>query len=270
MPMDRLVTVVIQAIGDYDASGQYIAGPDRFYRRWATLIDTSISRYLSIGGSRAEEDAAYRMRYFPELAAGDVRIAFLVEDDGDSYKIISISEPTGRDGNTRRRWLEVQCIRQDFGVEIPPGSITIPVTPDTPDTEIEIPDTMDMGGLLASPTFTLLSTVTRGDSLDDDLDFPPADEASILAAWNSGTYWAFLMDFLYVVSSQVGGQSSILIPIRREVQTGTALHAFFVCNSNRIQADRGYLWLAAGTVRLHFDDTDSLPANAICNLYGVS
>ena len=115
MPLDRLVTIDIQGTGDTNAAGQYIAGPDTSYRRWATLVDTSISRTLEVGGLRAEEDALYRVRYFPELAGADVRLTFVTEDDGDNYRVTNITEPTGRDGNTRRRWLEIQCIRQDFG-----------------------------------------------------------------------------------------------------------------------------------------------------------
>ena len=70
---------------------------------WATLVDTTllIGRYrLGEGGSRAEESALYRVRYFAALAGANVRTLFLTEADGDRYTVTNVSEATGRDGNT--------------------------------------------------------------------------------------------------------------------------------------------------------------------------
>lgn len=264
MPTDRLVTVNVQGIGDYDAAGVYHPGPDRFFRRWATLVDTSLERTLRLGGTRAEESALYRVRYFPELAGADVRLTFLTEDDGDNYRVTNITEPTGRDGRTRRRWLEVDCIRADLGSSAP-----TPTDTDDTDDDTDTPDMMDMGGLMAAPTFTLLSTATEGNIADDELDFPQADKAPILSAWNSGTYWAMLLDMQWEVQSQIVGQATALIPIRREVQADASLRAHFVTNINSATVDRGYLWLASGTARLKFA-ANSIPANAVIKLYGVS
>lgn len=113
MPTDRVITVGIQQPGDYNQAGQFVPGVEAEYRRWATLIDTSLERLIQQGGSRGEEDALYRVRYFRALAEADVRITFVTEADGDRYTVSGIEEVTGRDGNTRRRWLELTCIRAD-------------------------------------------------------------------------------------------------------------------------------------------------------------
>ena len=47
------------------------------------------------------------------LASANVLTTFLIEADGDRYTVTNISEATGRDGNVRRRWLELDCIRAD-------------------------------------------------------------------------------------------------------------------------------------------------------------
>ena len=259
MPTDRMVTVNIQSLGVYNAAGIYIAGADNLNRRWATLIDTSVDRTLHLGqgGSRAEETALYRVRYFKELASADVRITFLTEDDGDRYRVTRITEQTGRDGNTRRRWLEIDCIRADLGAAVP----TPAETADTEATPMDM-----MGGLMAAPTFTELASVTQPSQDDDDISFASA-EAVINTAWGSGDYWAFLLDIRKPEASSIEHQASALIVIRRPVVT--ALQATFTMNVSNAKSASGYLHLASGTARVHFDDT-SVPADSVCKLYGVS
>ena len=113
MPTDRIITINLQAFGTYDDAGIYQPGADMLRRTWATLLDTTLFRYIIPAGARAEEDAIYRVRYFRELASADVRIVFVTEDDGDFYRVNRIEEVTGRDGKTRRRWLDISCIRPD-------------------------------------------------------------------------------------------------------------------------------------------------------------
>ena len=259
MPTDRLATINVQAIGDYNAAGIYIPGDDMFMRRWVTLVDTSVERTLTLGGggSRAEEQALYRTRYTKDLAGADVRIVFLTEDDGDRYRVTKISEVTGRDGNVRRRWLELDCTRADSGTVVP-----VPTEAET------MADMMNMGGLMAAPTFTELSSVTQGGAADDDIAFT-TDQAAINTAWNSGTYWAFLLDIQPPEAGSIQHQAATLILIRRAVQTGSALRAYFAMNIVSSKADRGYLHLASGTAMIHFDDI-SVPGMSVCKLYGVS
>ena len=153
MPTDRMVTINIQEFGTYNAAGNYQDGADGLHRRWVTLVDTSLERQIIPGGARAEADAVYRTRYFRALAEADIRITYLIEDDGDRYSIESIKEVTGRDGNVRRRWLELECLRPD------PNRMRDLPTED----EVDEHNTMDMmGGLMAAPTFTELATVTEG------------------------------------------------------------------------------------------------------------
>ena len=65
MPTDRVITVGIQQPGTYNDAGQFVDGTESEYRRWATLVDTSLERLILQGGSRGEEDALYRVRLFP-------------------------------------------------------------------------------------------------------------------------------------------------------------------------------------------------------------
>lgn len=274
MPTDRLITINLQELGDYNAAGIYIDGADMLMRRWATLIDTSIDRALTLGqgGSRAEETALYRVRYFKALAGADVRVTFLTEDDGDRYRVTRITEVTGRDGRVRRKWLELDCIRSDVGSAATPTPAA-PVTDTTTDVPLDmipdmIPDMIiDMGGLLAAPTFTVLGTVTEGGIADDEVDF--TNHAAINTAWNSGDYWAVLVELLYVVQDPIVGQATALIPIRRQIEVGQSLRAHFVTNIQNPKHDLGYLQLSSGTAKLKFDDL-SIPASCIVNLYGVS
>ena len=212
MPTDRLVTINIQGIGDYNAAGIYIPGADMFMRRWATLVDTSLERSLTLGqgGARAEEQALYRTRYFKELAGADVRIVFLTEDDGDRYRVTRITEVTGRDGNTRRKWLEVDCIRAD------PGTVVPEPTEEDVDHH-DMMDMMNMGGLMAAPTFTELASVTQGIA-DDDISFA-SQQAAVNTAWNSGDYWAFMLDIQQPEAGSVEHQATALILIRKPVTT---------------------------------------------------
>ena len=113
MPTDRIVTINIQAAGDYNDAGVFVPGADVLHRRWATLIDNSLERQLMGGGTRATDNVLYRTRYFAALAAADIRTTFLSEDNGPRYIINEITEVTGRDGNVRRRWLELECLRPD-------------------------------------------------------------------------------------------------------------------------------------------------------------
>ena len=258
---DRLITINLQDLGVHNQAGIYVVGTDNLHRRWATLVDTSVDRTFRLGqgGSRAEETALYRVRYFRALAGADVRITFLTEDDGDRYRVTNITEVTGRDGNIRRRWLELDCIRADLGAAVP-----TPAAPVT-DTTTEVMDMM--GGLMAAPVFTELGSAIEGGAADDEIDF--ADHAAINTAWNSGTYWAFLVDIQYDVQDPIVGQATALIPIRRQIEVGTSLRAHFVTNIQNAKADRGYLQLSSGTAKLKLDD-NSIPAEAVVKLYGVS
>ena len=113
MPTDRIVTINIQGGGTYDDAGVYQRGVDRLLRRWATLIDTSLERRFAIGGTIEYKNVLYRVRYFQDLADADIRITFLYDDAGIIYTLNTITEVTGRDGNIRRRWLELDCVRRE-------------------------------------------------------------------------------------------------------------------------------------------------------------
>ena len=113
MPLDRRITLQIFGEGDYDEAGRFQEGVQVDHHVWATLLDTSLTRTLGQSGARGEEDAIYRVRYFAELAALPFARVKVQEADGDLYLVQKISEATGRFGDLRRRWLELECIRAD-------------------------------------------------------------------------------------------------------------------------------------------------------------
>ena len=111
MPIDRLLTVTITGEGDFNQAGQYVEGTPTDYRRWASLVDTSVERLLLQGGTRGESDVVFRVRYFDALATAVITRVTVTDADGGIFTVNTISEVTGRDARTRRRWLELECIR---------------------------------------------------------------------------------------------------------------------------------------------------------------
>ena len=112
MPVDRLITVSITGASGYNQAGQFVPGTPTAYRRWAGLIDTSLERQLESGGTRGEADAVYRVRWFDALATAAMTTLTVTDADGATYTVTGVSEATGRDARTRRRWLEIECTRE--------------------------------------------------------------------------------------------------------------------------------------------------------------
>ena len=267
MPTDRVITIQVQELGDYNPAGVYQDGPSVDYTVWASLLDTSVTRVLEAGGARGDVDRAYRVRWFSALAVSRPSFVVITDHDGLRYTVTAIEEQTGRNAQIRRRWLELECSRE--ALSGPPtngngnGNGGTDTTPDM------MPDMMDMmgmmGGLMAAPTFTELASATEGATAGNQIAF--SNHAAVNTAWNSGTYWAFLVDIQLPEAGSIEKQATAIIPIRRPITA--ALFAYFATNIDNAKSDRGYLHMASGTALIRFDD-NSIPPNAVVKLYGVS
>ena len=112
MPLDRPITVGIRGDDDTNAAGQFVPGPVTEYPIWATPLDVSVTRNLSIGGARLDADRVFRVRWFEELALAPVTSIELADELGLEYRVTNVSEFVGRFGEQRRRWLDLECSRE--------------------------------------------------------------------------------------------------------------------------------------------------------------
>ena len=113
MPLDRLITVVVRAPMTRDEHGEIVPGAEiANSRRWADLVDNSVARVLETGGARGDADRVYRVRYFAILANARPVNVKVTDDAGSVFTVTEISEETGRNSETRRRWLEMECTRE--------------------------------------------------------------------------------------------------------------------------------------------------------------
>ena len=112
MPLDRPITVGIRGADDFDASGQFQPGPVTEYPVYATALDISVQRNLSVAGARLDSDRVLRVRWFEELALAPVTSIELADELGLSYRVTNVAEYVGRFGEQRRRWLDIECTRE--------------------------------------------------------------------------------------------------------------------------------------------------------------
>ena len=113
MPLDRLITVVVMTMPTRNEHGEVVPGQELANSRvWADLVDNSVARSLESGGARGLADRVYRVRYFAVLANARPVNVKVTDDAGSVFTVTEISEETGRNSETRRRWLELECTRE--------------------------------------------------------------------------------------------------------------------------------------------------------------
>ena len=110
MPMDRRITIVIEAEGTRDSSGNYDPGPTTSHPAWATRRDRSQEDIQQEGGTADSTRHDWRVRWFPLLANTPASRASVIED-GVTFGVLNKAEVTGRPGqNVRRRFIDLQGI----------------------------------------------------------------------------------------------------------------------------------------------------------------
>ena len=126
-----------------------------------------------------------------------------------------------------------------------------------------------------APTYTLLATGAVTSNNRATFAANAAAATPIIAAWNGGTNYAFLIEMLWGAGGLDFFQTAITIPIRRAHAVGVnqSLHANVAYNDHESQAslepEAGFLLITDTVVR--FDTSaDGIPGGATVKLYGVS
>ena len=130
MPVDRIIELAYetpghratQAEADADPNddirvGSYIPGVTITYRVWATQKDIDLTHVNEEGGRRSDRRKDWRIRWHDEIAIIPTQLLTLedfssVDADGHSitWNVINMLEVNGRNGETRRRWLDLQAV----------------------------------------------------------------------------------------------------------------------------------------------------------------
>ena len=106
MPLDRIITVNVETRGTYSDRGQYVAGTVTPLRVWATKTDRDLMDVLETGGDRGEIQRTWRVRWDSRIYAAQPELLAVV-DDTLTFNIQNMAEVTGRDGMTRRRFIDL-------------------------------------------------------------------------------------------------------------------------------------------------------------------
>ena len=112
VPLDRLLSVGVRGIDDWNDAGILVPGPVTEYPIWATPLDISVTRNLETGGARLKSDRVFRVRWFPELAIAPVTSVSIIDELGQTYTVTKIEEFVGPYCDLRRRWLTLECTRE--------------------------------------------------------------------------------------------------------------------------------------------------------------
>ena len=133
------------------------------------------------------------------------------------------------------------------------------------------------GGGGGAPTFTELLSATSPEDFDNDtnVDMATAAAADTFAtAWNSGTYWAMLLEITRGAGSAAVSQQSHIIPIRAQIPASGSLQIPVITTA--FTADSLYpatLAMRQGStrrIRLTTGLVSDLPYGSTFKLYGMS
>ena len=110
MPIDRLVTVRVSETGMRDQNGEYQPGSFVDHRVWATRLDQTLEDITDTGGTRARGARDWRIRWRSDIANVTNLALVEVHDGAHVWNVENLIEDTGRNGLTRRRWLNIQGV----------------------------------------------------------------------------------------------------------------------------------------------------------------
>ena len=117
MPIDRLIEITYTMLGRRNQQGIYEPGPTRRHRVWAQQKDIDLGHAVEEGGKRGERRRDWRIRWHEEIAG--LPVSLLTVEDFSSmdnaghfieWSVINMVEVNGRNGETRRRWLDLQAV----------------------------------------------------------------------------------------------------------------------------------------------------------------
>ena len=108
MPLDRLITVSLQALGER-VNGKYVDGKVTAYRVWAERISSASTDAASAGtGTVVQAVVTWRVRYLVAIARHRVDL-MSIEADGFFWNVESVNE-----SDERRRFIELRAIAGDL------------------------------------------------------------------------------------------------------------------------------------------------------------
>ena len=110
MPVDRIITITITREGMRNEFGEFVPGAATDHTVWASRFDASLTDLAESGGSRDETQRDWRIRYRADVAAISDLTKLEIIDDEVTFNVLNMIEETGRDGNTRRRWLRISGV----------------------------------------------------------------------------------------------------------------------------------------------------------------
>ena len=253
MPVDRLVTIAVDRTGGFNPAGVFVPDADPLViRRWASVIDLSVERTLEAGGARGDAQRIYRVRWTQDLASSRLARLRVWDEYGASYTVTRREEVTGRNQQTRRRWLDMECTRDTTAQPLPAP----PLEPSEP--------INGMGDMMALE-LTELATTTEGNLADDDLFLATTDLAT---GWNDGTYKGVVVGFSYDVGTNPY-QSAAFVPKVVNIDPTDGLRAVFGINLSPMGVVSCTMTMTSAGANLFFLDF-SIPANAVVTLWGVS
>ena len=105
--LDRIITVRVQAEGMRNEHGEFVEGAVTPIRVWASRRDRDLTDIAEEGGTRGEARRDWRIRWRADLA-GAATSSLAVQDDRLEWTVDKLVEVTGRKGELRRRWLDIQ------------------------------------------------------------------------------------------------------------------------------------------------------------------
>ena len=110
MPIDRQIIVRVSETGMRDQNGEYVPGDFADHRVWATRLDQTLEDIVDTGGTRTTGARDWRIRWRSDIASISDLTLVEVRDDAHVYNVENLIEDTGRNGQTRRRWLRIQGV----------------------------------------------------------------------------------------------------------------------------------------------------------------
>ena len=108
MPADRLITVNVMAEGMRNEHGEFVDGAVTAVRTWATRFDKSQEDKEQEGGQLDTTRRDWRIRWDSRIA--NTPASRLEVVDGVTFNVLNMVEVTGRRGELRRRFLDIQGV----------------------------------------------------------------------------------------------------------------------------------------------------------------
>ena len=105
--LDRLITVMLLTSGRNDFGEPFETVVE--HSAWAALRDLSAGEDLERSGNRDFAERIWRIRWTATIANADTTNAEVRDDAGVVWGVNRIVEVTGRDGEIRNRYLDIEA-----------------------------------------------------------------------------------------------------------------------------------------------------------------